>query len=198
MQTFRFRLLRGVLTCACLLNLGSNAAHGQSVPFNISFWYPTNGQTFLAPATIGVHAQLTDSNVVETVQYFSGTNSIGIVTNTRGVLLTNLTTESPFYMAWSNVPAGKYTLTAVATDSAGLMATSAPVNIIVSNPPPVIVRPAVYIYSPANGSIFPPPANLTLYARAVENNGTVATVEFFAGGTAWAWCPMPVKWCSRT
>ena len=72
---------------------------------------------------------VTDSNVVKTVQYFSGATSIGIVTNTKGVLLTNTSAANPFYMLWSNVPAGNYTLTAVATDSAGLTATSAPVNI---------------------------------------------------------------------
>ena len=94
-----------------------------------------------------------------------------------GLLVTNLTTASPFPISWSNVPAGTYALTAVATDSAGNMATSAPVNITVTNP---VCRPGVYIYSPANGSMFLPPANLTLYARAVENHGTVATVQFFA------------------
>ena len=56
MQVFSFPAPPCVFTCACLLNLGSNAVHGQSVPFKISFWYPTNGQTFAAPATMGVHA----------------------------------------------------------------------------------------------------------------------------------------------
>ena len=59
------------------------------VPFVVGFSYPTNGQTFAAPANIAVHAWVTDSNLVQTVQYFSGSNSIGIVTNTSSVLLTN-------------------------------------------------------------------------------------------------------------
>jgi uncharacterized metal-binding protein len=161
----------------------TNVPPPPNVPFVVSFWYPTNGEAFLAPATIGVHAQVTDSNIVETVQYFSGAASIGIVTNARGVLLTNISTDSPFYMAWSNVPAGTYTLTAVATDSASNTATSAPVTISVTNVPPPVVRPSVYIYSPTNGAIYHGPTNLTLYARAVENNGTVAFVQFFAGRT---------------
>ena len=61
------------------------------------------------------------------------------------------------------------------------MATSAPVNITVTNP---VVHPAVYIYSPTNGAMFLTPTNLTLYARAVETAGTVATVQFFANNAS--------------
>src|SRR5581483_5202201 len=115
------------------------------IPFAVSFWYPTNGQMFAAPASIGVHARVTDSNVVETIQYFANGSSIGTVTNTGGVLLTNTTQANPFFLAWSNVMAGSYALVAVATDSTGNTATSAPVNITVTNP---VIHPAVYIYSP--------------------------------------------------
>jgi hypothetical protein len=157
---------------------GGIRSQAQSIPFTVSFWYPTNGQSYAAPAVVGLHAQVIDSNVVRTVQYFSGTNSIGSVTNTANILLTNSTQSNPFFLAWSNVPAGRYALTAVATDSAGVMATSAPVSISVTNPPPP--KPVVYIYSPTNNSRFLAPANLTLYARAIETGGTVATVTFVA------------------
>jgi hypothetical protein len=169
-----------------LLAIPNDPARGQtSLPFAIGFWYPTNGQTFTAPANVGVHAWVIDSNLVQTVQYFSGTNSLGTVTNTSGVTLTNTGTANPFFLLWSNVPAGSYTLTAVATDAAHLTATSSPVTItVVTPPPPPPVRPAVYIYSPTNGAMFLVPANLTLYARAVESTGVVQTVEFFAGSTS--------------
>jgi hypothetical protein len=171
------------LALLSLLTISNNLAQGQTtLPFAVSFWYPTNGQTFTAPANIGVHAQVVDSNLVQMVQYFAGTTSIGIVSNTRAVVLTNWTTDSPFYMLWSNVPPGSYTLTAVATDAAQLTATSPPVNITVLTPPPV--RPTVYIYSPANGAVFLAPTNLTLYARGVESGGVVQTLEFFAGSTS--------------
>jgi hypothetical protein len=155
-----------------------------NIPFVVSFWYPTNGQSFVAPATVGVHALVTDSNIVQTVQYFSGATSIGTVTNTKAVLLTNTTAGNPFFMGWSNVPAGNFSLTAVATDSVGNTATSAPVTIHVTNAPPPVVRPSVYIYSPTNYAVYSPPANLILYARAVESAGTVATVQFFAGSAS--------------
>ena len=171
------------LVLLSLLIGSNNLAQGQTnLPFAVSFWYPTNGQTFTAPANIGVHAQVVDSNLVQMVQYFAGTTSIGIVSNTRAVVLTNWTTDSPFYMLWSNVPPGSYTLTAVATDAAQLTATSPPVNITVLTPPPV--RPTVYINSPANGAVFLAPTNLTLYARGVESGGVVQTLEFFAGSTS--------------
>jgi len=151
-----------------------------NVPFTVSFWYPTNGQSFLAPANVGVHALVTGSNLVQTMQYFANGNSIGIVTNTSGVLLTNTTQGSPFFMAWSNVLAGSYALTAVATDSKGNMATSSVVNIAVTNVPPPVVRPSAYIYSPANGASYVAPATVNIYARAYESTGQIGTVEFFA------------------
>jgi len=147
------------------------------VPYLVSFWYPTNRQVFAAPATVGVHALVTDSNLVETMHYFANGTSIGTVSNSTGVILTNSTQDNPFYMSWSNVMAGSYALLAVATDRTGLTATSPPVTINVTNP---VVRPAVYLYSPTNGSRFLAPTNLTIYARAVESGGTVATVQFFA------------------
>ena len=150
-----------------------------NIPFVVSFWYPTNGQTFIAPANIGVHALVVDSNVVQTVQYFANGNSLGSVTNSGGVLLTNSTQGNPFYLSWSNVPAGNYALTALATDSAGHTATSAPVNIIVTNLTTPNIKPSVGIYSPANGASYLAPATVKIYARAYESTGQVATVEFF-------------------
>lgn len=39
-----------------------------NLPLTVGFYYPTNAQIFTAPANIGVHAWVTDSNVVRTVQ----------------------------------------------------------------------------------------------------------------------------------
>ena len=184
MKSSKFsRFASSSLVILSLLTLANSRAQTPTnLTLAVAFWYPTNGETFTAPANIGVHAQVVDSNLVQTVQYFSGATSIGVVSNTRSVMLTNWNTDSPFYMLWSNVSAGSYTLTAVATDAANLTATSPPVNITVLTPPPV--RPAVYIYSPTNNSRFVAPTNLTLYARAVETTGTVETVQFFAGSTS--------------
>ncbi|HVM49490.1 MAG TPA: Ig-like domain-containing protein [Candidatus Acidoferrum sp.] len=174
---------KGVTATSSVVNISviSNTPP-PNLPLTVGFYYPTNGQTFTALANIGVHAWVLDSNIVRTVQYFAGTNSIGIVSNTAGVLLTNTLMPNPFFLLWSNVPAGPYALTAVAADSAGNLATSAPVNIsVLSPPPPPPILPYVYIYSPSNGAVYAAPANLTLYARAAEPTGIVESVQFFAG-----------------
>jgi Bacterial Ig domain len=134
----------GIMATSPPVNISVVKPIPPNVPFIVRFWYPTNGQTFLAPANIGIHALVVDSNLVETVQYFSGTTSLGIVTNKGGVWLTNTTSSNPFFLLWSNVPSGDYTLTAVATDSAGIMATSPPVTIHVVTTLPNTAR----IYAP--------------------------------------------------
>ena len=95
---------------------------------------------------------MTDSNLVRTVQFFAGTNSIGVVTNSQTRSPIPPSSETPFYLAWSNVLAGDYTLTAVATDSAGNTATLAVVTISVTNPPPVPF--VVSFWYPTNGEAF--------------------------------------------
>src|SRR6185436_6759281 len=69
--------------------------------------------------------------------FFEGTNSLGIVTNEPGVINTS---RPPFYLVWSNVPPGRYVLTAQATDNDGATSRSRPVDIKVVDivPPPVV------------------------------------------------------------
>jgi hypothetical protein len=176
------RLPSIVLNLLCLLISGNTFAQGQG-SFIVRFWYPTNGQTFLAPANIGVHALVVDSNLVDTVQYFAGDTSLGILTNTHGLWLTNTTSYNPFFLLWSNVPAGDYTLTAVATDSAGIMATSAPVNISVVKPTPPNIPFIVRFWYPTNGQTFLAPANIGVHALVVDSN-LVDAVQYFAGDTS--------------
>ncbi len=159
-----------VLLCLCLLGTVSDVAQGQSVPFTIRFWYPTKGQTFLAPANIGVHAFVLDSNLVETVQYFAGATSLGTVTNSKGLWLTNTSSDNPFFLLWSKVPAENYTLTAVATDSAGIMATSPPVDISVVKPMPPNVPFTIRFWYPTNGQTFLAPANIGVHAFVLDSN----------------------------
>jgi hypothetical protein len=72
-------------------------------------------------------------------------------------------------------------LTALATDNGGLSTTSAPINITVLQSPPTNQPPVVRIISPANGSVFHAPVNVPLYAYARDFDGSVTSVEFFAG-----------------
>jgi len=108
-------------------------------PPHVRIVRPLNGSIFLEPANISIVAHAEDSHgKVETVEFFSGTNSLGVKTN---LPVANLL--GPFVLFWSNVVAGEYTLTAKATDDQGASSVSAPVNIKVvhfpnTNPPPVV------------------------------------------------------------
>ncbi|HZQ48199.1 MAG TPA: Ig-like domain-containing protein, partial [Verrucomicrobiae bacterium] len=117
-----------------------------NLPPTVSIVAPTNGASFTAPANIQILAKAAaPEGYVRTVEFFNGTKSLGIVTNHPIVVEplvpapSNGSTIYPinlFSLLWSNVLAGSYTLTAVATDSGGLMATSAPVSITINNNPP--------------------------------------------------------------
>ena len=79
---------------------------GANVPPTVSVTTPTSGSTFTAPATIAVIANATDPDgAVAKVEFFAGATSLGV------------STAPPYSVTWQNVPAGQYSLTAVATDS---------------------------------------------------------------------------------
>src|SRR4029077_423509 len=61
--------------------------------------------------------------------FYAGTNLVGT------------DSTAPYTASWSNVPAGNYTLTAVATDNGGLSATSSPVGIAVTGGGAVLPTP---------------------------------------------------------
>jgi hypothetical protein len=84
---------------------------------------PTNGQNFSAHQDIPIAATVTDADSAATiarVTFYANGRSLGSVTNT------------PYQIAWSNAPAGFYTLQAAATDNVGQKAYSKGVQINVS------------------------------------------------------------------
>ena len=65
------------------------------------------------------------------VEFFEGTNSLGVVTNVPVIYITNKHGVFPikntsYCLTWNDVQPGAYTLTAVATDNDGAMTTSHP------------------------------------------------------------------------
>ena len=92
-----------------------------NVPPAVNITSPTNGATFTEPANITIQAGATDSDgSVARVDFFAGTNLLGTSTN------------SPPSFTWTNVAAGRYSLTAQATDDRGGTSTSSPVNVTVT------------------------------------------------------------------
>jgi len=141
---------------------------------------PANGATFYTPTNIGLVAVAGEfGGTVTNVEFYAGASDLG-----RGVVAVagGGATGPAYSLNWPNVPTNHYALTAVATDSTGVSTTSAVVNItVLPGPPPANGPPTVRIVSPPNGSVFHAPVNIPLYAYAGESNGTVTSVQFFAG-----------------
>ncbi len=142
-----------------------------NVPPTVSLDSPQTGATFTTPVTISLFAGASDSDgTVSQVAFYQGSTLIGTVTS------------PPYAFNWVNVPAGSYTLKAVATDNSGGATTSSLVNITVNDPPPNN-PPSVTLTSPLGGAEFFAPASITLKAAAADSDGSVAKVEFYQGGT---------------
>ncbi len=139
---------------------------GNNIPPTVSITSPANGAVFSAPANITIAANAADSDcgVVNVAFYANGT-LLGAVTPPLNSI------------PWNNVQPGTYSLTAQATDTDGAVTTSAAVSVMVDAPP------TVSITSPANGTVFPDPANITIAANAADSDGTVSKMDFYQGST---------------
>jgi glucose/arabinose dehydrogenase len=87
----------------------------------VSIVSPSNGANFNAPATINITANASDSDGISKVEFFNGTVKLGE------------SSTSPYTFAWTNVAAGSYSLTAVATDGKGVIGTSSALTVNVVN-----------------------------------------------------------------
>ena len=99
---------------------------------------PSADAVFVAPANILLLAAAWDvDGTVATVEFFAGTNSLGLATNNLLVMTPNAAPGStlplsPFSLVWTNVPRGEYVLTARATDNEGAVRVSVPMRIRVA------------------------------------------------------------------
>jgi photosystem II stability/assembly factor-like uncharacterized protein len=134
---------------------------------SIQLTSPTNGQQFPAGSNITLVADATDPDgTIKQVRFWaSGT-----------LLRTDL--HPPFNYNWLNVQPGDYTIVLSATDDQGATSWSNPVDIKVGNR-----KPSVSITSPSSGAQYAAPADITLNANALDTDGSISKVEFFADGT---------------
>jgi fibronectin type 3 domain-containing protein len=130
---------------------------------------PANYAVFTQPADILITADATDADsAVTQVEFFAGANKLG----------EDLT--PPYEWSWSSVPAGIYTLTAVAHDDTGRTGASEPIVVTVTDPGVPNVPPTVAITSPADASDFLTPTDILIEADASDSDGLIARVEFYA------------------
>jgi hypothetical protein len=170
-----------------------------NAPPTVAIESPTNDSTFPSRPDLVILAKAWDSNGwVASVEFFAGTNSLGVVTNPAFPFgpfkpyadrkgsnamppILPVRQNNPFGIVWNDAAPGAYALTAVATDNAGLQTTSAVVNITITTNLPA---PEVKIEAPASGSSFPSNAPISLVAAAGEAGNGIATVEFLNDGVS--------------
>jgi hypothetical protein len=102
---------------------------------SVALTSPANGGTFTAPASIALTATASDTDgTVAAVEFYSGTTLIGS------------DTISPYSLSWASVPAGSYSVTAVARDDRGAMTVSSGRDVLVSTS----AIPSTAIFAPSN------------------------------------------------
>jgi len=136
-------------------------------PPSVVLTNPTPGQVFTAPPLIflGAKAVAGKATVTNVNFYYAAANEIGSAS------------ANPFLILWSNPPPGSYALTAVASDSSGLIRTSPPVSITVnpaSNQFGILTQPVSATVATGTGVIF-----------SVQTTGTnTVTYQWYQNGDA--------------
>jgi regulation of enolase protein 1 (concanavalin A-like superfamily) len=106
---------------------------GGNQPPTVSLTTPASGATYTAPASVAMTATASDpENALARVEFYSGTTLLAS------------DTSAPYAYTWSSVPAGSYSLRAVAYDSSGASASTATHSVTVSSttttsPPKAVV-----------------------------------------------------------
>ena len=135
-------------------------------PPTVSLAAPAADVSYTAPASVTLVADADDDGGVSRVDFYAGSTLLGS------------SWSAPYAYAWRDVVAGSYVVTAVARDSAGLTATSAARTITVTPQPQ---PPVVSLSTPAPGTAFTAPAVVDIAAAAMDADGFVSRVEFYAG-----------------
>lgn len=137
----------------------------------VSFSSPVKSTSYSSPATITIDATASDPDgSIIKVEFFQGNVKLGEKVT------------APYSFTWKEVPAGTYSLTAVATDNGNLKTVSTAVTVTVNTPAtPVNQLPVISILSPTKGSEFTSPATITIDVNASDKDGAISKVELFNG-----------------
>ncbi len=94
---------------------------GNGQPFTVTLIAPLTGSSYAGPTNILIQATVADwRNLVTNMEFFQGAIQITGMTN------------SPYTYTWP-VVAGSYSLTAIGQDNGGVIATSTPVSVTITN-----------------------------------------------------------------
>ena len=132
--------------------VGANIIEAQNSANNspvTSISVSANNTAFTAPATVNLTATTSISGgTISKVEFYNGTTKLGEDAN------------SPYTYSWTNVAAGTYSITAVATDDKGNKTTSAPMSVKVNVP-----------QGPYNGIIHTIPGTIQFEEYDLGGNG---------------------------
>ena len=160
----------GSNTSPTVFSINGTVCGGAHTSPSVAITSPAAGATYNAPGTVPLTATASafDNATINSVAYYSGTTLIGSATS------------APYSVSWTNVAAGSYSITAVATDSLGATTTSSPVGITVltQSTPAIVANPtSLSIIQGSTGTF-----GVTL-SKAPTSNVTVA-VAAASGGNA--------------
>ena len=152
-------------------NVINNVAETPNQPPLVSISSPTKNTGYIAPATITIEANATDSDgTITKVEFYNGQIKLGEVT------------KAPYLFKWNNVSDGGYQITAVATDNKNAKTVSSPVTVVVNKPASKINQPPfVRITNPDKGETFKRNESIILEAEALDPDGTISKIEFRIG-----------------
>jgi uncharacterized protein (DUF2141 family) len=137
----------------------------------VSISSPSKNTSFNSPASITIDAVATDPDgSIIKVEFFQGNIKIGEKVT------------APYSYTWKEVPAGTYSLTAVATDNGNLKTTSEAVSVtVIKSTTEVNQLPVISISAPTKGSEFTSPATITIDINASDSDGSITKVELYNG-----------------
>ena len=131
-------------------------------PPSVALTSPNAATTIVKGSPITLEAEASDADgSVTKVEFFANGSRIGAVTS------------APYSFTWTPA-AGTYWMMVRANDDRGGVATSPAVSLSVDNPPTVTLT------APASGSMFSTADTFTVSANAVDTDGAVAAVRFYA------------------
>ncbi len=135
-------------------------------PPTVEITSPTNNSVFWFGTPITLTAEANDTGAgIRSVSFYANDELVGKVTS------------SPYSLVWTNTRPGRYTLSALAFDTANQSTLSAPVKISVTN-----VVPTVLLSSPTNGSNFASGQSVTLETDSSDAMNPITNVTFYANG----------------
>ena len=132
---------------------------------------PSNNTTSTAPANVALNATAYAPAGVTNVEFYANSGGGGLGAKVGQSI------SSPYNIVWNNALAGNYVLRAVVSAGNGARATSAPVNLTLTNTPP----PVVLSKNPAPGTV---PAITSVQVTFSKDVTGVNASDFLVNGVA--------------